>query len=175
MYLLTGPNDYEGVAIPPTLRLNMFTSVECLHIPTFSNDTEEEPASEAFSIVITSAVAQSLIPVRTTSNSILVTVFEQCRDGDIRLSEGNSVLQGRVQMCYDGVFGSVCDTGVWTMQDATVVCTQLGYPILLPGTCHAVIRTSVTHSTYILMIWRVHSRHTSVTHSNYILTSNMLV
>ena len=60
-------------------------------------------------------------------------------DGDVRLAEGNDPMQGRVQMCFDGVFGTVCDTTVWTGQDATVVCTQLGYPILLPG-MHIVVR-----------------------------------
>lgn len=57
---------------------------------------------------------------------MLVRLFAQCVDGDVRLVDGSSSLQGRVQMCYDGVFGFVCDTDGWTQREATVVCTQLG-------------------------------------------------
>ena len=71
------------------------------------------------------------------SQFIAVTLHEQCLNGDVRLSMGNSMFQGRVEMCYNGVFGSVCDISSWTMEDAKVVCSQLGFPILLQGNyCH---------------------------------------
>lgn len=65
-------------------------------------------------------------------NSVLVTLFEQCVNGDVKLVGGNNVLEGRVQMCYDGVFGFVCDTDGWMQGEADVVCTQLGN-IAIPG------------------------------------------
>ena len=49
-----------------------------------------------------------------------------CTTGDIRLTGLNNPLQGRVDVCLDGVWGSVCNDH-WGMADAAVVCRQLGY------------------------------------------------
>ena len=49
-----------------------------------------------------------------------------CIDGQARLVNGSIAQTGRVEVCVDGVWGSVCDVG-WTKSDAFVVCKQLGY------------------------------------------------
>ncbi len=49
-----------------------------------------------------------------------------CDDGDIRLVDGVIPSEGRVEICIDGRFGTVCDDG-WDSRDAAVVCNQLGY------------------------------------------------
>ena len=46
--------------------------------------------------------------------------------GDIRLVGSNSPTEGRVEMCYRGIWGSVCNRG-WSNVDAAVVCRQLGF------------------------------------------------
>lgn len=49
-----------------------------------------------------------------------------CIDGTLRLTGGFSSLDGRVEICYNGVYGTVCDDA-WGFAEATVVCRQLGF------------------------------------------------
>ncbi len=49
-----------------------------------------------------------------------------CSEGAIRLADGNSPFEGRVEVCYDGVWGTVCDDH-WGDAEVAVVCRQLGY------------------------------------------------
>ena len=49
-----------------------------------------------------------------------------CIDGDIRLVEGQSISEGRVEICFNNVYGTVCDNS-WDSLDAAVVCSQLGF------------------------------------------------
>ena len=48
-----------------------------------------------------------------------------CDQGAIRLVGGASSLEGRVEICRNSAWGTVCDSG-WNTPDATVVCRQLG-------------------------------------------------
>ena len=49
-----------------------------------------------------------------------------CTTGALRLVGGTIVNQGRMEICYDNQWGTVCDDS-WSNTDAMVVCRQLGY------------------------------------------------
>ena len=49
-----------------------------------------------------------------------------CNTSQLRLAGGNIPNEGRVEICMDNVWGTVCDD-LWSSTDATVVCRQLGY------------------------------------------------
>lgn len=51
----------------------------------------------------------------------------QCEDGDIRVVGGETVLEGRVEVCLNRAWGTVCSRG-FTEDEAHTVCTQLGLP-----------------------------------------------
>ena len=68
-----------------------------------------------------------------------------CTEGVVRLMGGSSPLEGRVEVCINMAWGTVCDD-FWSYQDAIVVCRMLGHQTAgmyfieqVPHTNHAVL------------------------------------
>ena len=57
-----------------------------------------------------------------------ISVPSSCATGDVRLVDGGSEMEGRVEMCRGGVWGAVYDYSGWNYNDVKVICRQLGYP-----------------------------------------------
>ena len=49
-----------------------------------------------------------------------------CTHGDVRLRGSRTLNRGRVEICYNSIWGTVSSYG-WSANDAMVVCKQLGF------------------------------------------------
>ena len=76
----------------------------------------------------------SIIPDRTGATF-------NCTDGELQLG-GNSSRQGRIEMCFERQWGTVCDD-YWGTNDAKVACRQLGFSSIgrFANTVPAVVKT----------------------------------
>ena len=68
------------------------------------------------------------------------------------MAGSHNSLEGRVEVCYSGVWGTVC-SDLWGRGDAAVVCRQLGYSssgnvvavIWVLHTIHSFLATMLMH------------------------------
>ena len=60
-------------------------------------------------------------------HSAITTEFANCSDGEVRLVDGSTPNEGRVEVCINQAWGTICGDSYWGSVDANVVCGQLGY------------------------------------------------
>ena len=57
--------------------------------------------------------------------------MSNCTDGNIRLVDGNTPYEGRVEVCINRAWGTVCSRWYyyyrWSTTDSKVVCRELGH------------------------------------------------
>ena len=79
-------------------------------------------------MVTVSATAVNEAGVTGPADVTLIIVDDEAAPaGTLRLVDGAVEHEGRLEMYYDGQWGTICDD-YWTAEDEDVACKQLGYP-----------------------------------------------
>ena len=86
-----------------------------------------------------------------------------CHDGDVRLVNGSGPHEGRVEVCFNEAWGTICDyihPWRWNITQADVVCQQLGYSgagilinIVFASVSHACIQCCVYNCNRKVNLW----------------------
>ena len=68
-----------------------------------------------------------ILPVASSGSSCVISAGDCSTPGEVRLADNVSEIEGRVEICYNGEWGTICDDQ-WGPSDAMVACRQLGLP-----------------------------------------------
>ena len=72
-------------------------------------------------------VSNDIIHNNIFRNVELIQFTELCTNNAIRLRDSTTPTNGRLQVCVNGMWKTICSDELWDDHDATVVCRQLGF------------------------------------------------
>ena len=77
-----------------------------------------------------------------------------CTDGQLRLAGGNVANEGRVEICLNNEWGTICDDN-WSTSDANVVCSALGFSDSSKFIFQDYICLITNESVFAQMLWHL--------------------
>ena len=81
---------------------------------------------EKKAVLIQKSYSAPLLPSSSLPSPLPPPDPAPCSDGDVRLVNGFGPRDGQVEVCYGGIWGSVCSFN-WGYNEAAVTCRQLGF------------------------------------------------
>ena len=75
-----------------------------------------------------------MLTSQPTFSSSFLSIFFLVSHPLVRIVDGNTPFEGRVEVFHSGIWGTVCHNH-WSIDDATVVCNELGFAraVAAPG------------------------------------------
>ena len=115
----------ETVTFDPISQNQLLTSIVILSDNLLEGD-------ETFGVELRLISSNAPLDVSPSLALVVITaeddeIPDECQTGQLRFGDNATGLAGRVEVCVDGRWSTVCDNG-WDYRDAVVVCTQLGLP-----------------------------------------------
>ena len=126
-------NSYFGEGTGPVLFANLncdgteSTLSDCTYSSYYFTISHSDAGVRCNRVAVTSKSLNDLKCIqRNVYQRYGLLVQSGCSNGDVRLMNGTAPNEGRVEICYSGVWGSVCDSS-WDSSDAVIVCRQMGF------------------------------------------------
>ena len=135
-----------------TLVFNRETTTYQISIPIINDDIPE--GDETFTVNLGVSDSSERNVTVDPAQALVVILYSElatppeCITSSIRLGDSDTGFEGRVEVCVNGSWSTVCDES-WDYQDAVVTCTQLGLPSYGKLKCIRVVHMFLTSSTYL--------------------------
>ena len=136
------PLSYNSLSTSDNLRMTLNADCSAEEVYTFSDCTITVTATgcsanpDMFAGVVCSSSGKKTLTFICNISQYLSTSFplyQALPEGSVRLfgasGPGDDVTEGRVEVIYDGKWGTICEDTFWSLNDGETTCQELGIDI----------------------------------------------